>query len=82
MAFPFPGYDPVKALLYTPPPQVVSSLGKAVIDTITSRQWFPEGIVPAFMHALSVTLYVSVALAFIAAVISLFLRAEVRTSEK
>jgi EmrB/QacA subfamily drug resistance transporter len=70
----FLGYDPVKTLLSTLPPQVISSLSKPVIDTITSRQWFPQAIAPPFMHALKISFYISASLDFIAAVLSLFLR--------
>ena len=77
----FLGYNPVKTLLHTLPPQVVSTLSGTTVATITSRQWFPEAIAPAFMYALRLAFYVSATLAFIGAIVSAFLRTEVKMRE-
>ncbi len=73
----FLGYDPVKTLISSLPPQVASSIPPQAIATMEQRTWFPTAIAPAFMQALRTAFYISAIITFLAAIASA-LRGKVR----
>ncbi|QKR00634.1 MFS transporter [Metallosphaera tengchongensis] len=66
----FLGYDPVKTILTSLPPSVVSQIPSSVIQLIEQRTWFPQAIAPSFMSAMREAFYFGALLSFIAAVTS------------
>ena len=74
----FLGYDPVKTMLSSLPPNV--NVPPQAVAVMEQRTWFPSAIAPAFMYALRNAFYISAILVFIAAIASALRGAEVRES--
>ena len=62
----FLGYDPVRTIISSLPPQVPSQ----AIAIMEQRTWFPMTIAPSFMIALREAFYISSIMTFIAAIVS------------
>ncbi|MEM0092256.1 MAG: MFS transporter [Saccharolobus sp.] len=66
----FLGYDPVRTIISSLPPQVASSIPSQAIAIMEQHTWFPMTIAPSFMIALREAFYISSIMTFIAAIVS------------
>ncbi|MEM4086570.1 MAG: MFS transporter [Saccharolobus sp.] len=66
----FLGYDPVRTIISSLPPQVASSIPSQAIAVMEQHTWFPMTIAPSFMIALREAFYISSIMTFIAAIVS------------
>lgn len=64
----FLGYDPVKTILSSLPPQI--TVPPQAVAVMEQHDWFPTVIAPSFMIALREAFYISSVLTFIAAIAS------------
>ncbi|WP_338602412.1 MFS transporter [Sulfolobus tengchongensis] len=64
----FLGYDPVKTIISSLPPQI--SVPAQAVAIMEQHTWFPTAIAPSFMIALREAFYISSAMTFIAALAS------------
>ncbi|AHC52131.1 MFS transporter [Sulfolobus acidocaldarius SUSAZ] len=66
----FLGYDPVKTILSSLPPQIYASIPPQAVAIMEQHAWFPTAIAPSFLSALREAFYISAILCFLAAIAS------------
>jgi len=67
----FLGQNPMTLYISALPPGLQGQLPPAVIATLTSKQFFPNAIAPAFLQGIDLAFVISAALTAVAAVVSL-----------
>ena len=66
----FLGYDPVSSILGALPPQMVSHIPLATINTLNGTTWFPTTFANAFIPSVRISFIFAAALSIIAAILS------------
>ena len=67
----FLGQNPMALYISALPPTLRSQIGPAVLATLTTRQFFPNAVAPAFLRGIDIAFEISAILTALAAIVSL-----------